>query len=389
MTIIILFGVVSLKSCIEPINPQEIGFANLLIVESLLTSTLEHQKVELSRTIPLDTSFKSPESGADVWIQTNSGRQIFFSEDSPGTYLTSEPYAATFGTLYQLFIVTANGKRYSSDELEMLATPPIDSIYAEFEPSDSLDQFGQGTFKFFVDFRTNSTESRFFKWNWKETFKLRVGNASNLKWLGGNNVERWDPPIEICYKGDASSSVIVSTSNFENKGIVRKEIKSLDSRSRKMLLRYSLEVSQHAISEESFDFWNAVASNNDNQSSLSYKQPGSISGNIRILDNENEIVLGNFDVAQVISYRKFFTPFDFKNNGYIRSSRNFRKCEDSQVLITSVDQIGNFMEANSDRYMIWFISSGVIAPPGVLYVLKECADCTLYGTNIKPDFWID
>ena len=36
-----------------------------------------------------------------------------------------------------------------------------------------------------------------------------------------------------------------------------------------------------------------------------------------------------------------------------------------------------------------FIPEGMFNPVGFQGAIRRCTDCTLRGTNVKPDFWID
>ena len=195
--------------------------------------------------------------------------------------------------------------------------------------------------------------------------------------------------MEVCFASDTSKNVLVGASNLESGRIIRFPIQRFDSRTQKMANRYSIEVRQYSINEESFRFWESIRSSSEEQGSLFDQQPGNVLGNIRSVADENEKVLGNFDVSQVTVSRLFFNPGDFAQQGYRVFSNTIVDCDSIAPKTTPQSGILVFMEQFALDYDIWFIGSGFAGPPDVNYKIKECTDCRLYGTTVKPDFWID
>ena len=54
------------SGCIKEFEPSRLGYENLLVVEAFLSDGDESFEVRLSRSIPIDTTGFTPESGANV-----------------------------------------------------------------------------------------------------------------------------------------------------------------------------------------------------------------------------------------------------------------------------------------------------------------------------------
>ncbi|GEM_PF-6719317 len=381
------------NQCTEPIDPLTIGFDDLLVVEGLITDQLDRQKVTLSRTIPLglEDSTARMEVGAAVWMVDQDGQRIDFVEEEEGVYLTQQPYAGSVGGTVQLFIETMNENRYESDVVTMVATPPLDSIYAEFEPQPSVNNAQGGVFNFFIDARNNPGQNRYYRWTWNSTFELTVPHPSKWLWLGGNDVilrevggENNDLQVQFCWNTETSTEIILQELRTPSTGITRLPITGFHSDSKRMRLGYSLEVKQYALSGPSFDYWSAVAESTQDRGSLFDSQVGTIAGNIRNVNNDREVVLGIFEASQEVSIRRQYDPLDFNSVGFRRSGVNFIECPSVIPLVSEVDEIGKTMEERQGSVILTFF---ITQPPTAIYYPPRCADCTRYGDNQRPSFW--
>ena len=395
----LFFMLFYLGSCITEIEPEDIGFDDLLVVEALITDKAVKHVVKLSRTVPINASGVRPESNAVVRVESTDQGTIAFFEEEPGIYRSSLPIAGKFDTQYKLLITTADGNEYESSEVEMVATPAIDAITAEFVP-EPLDTIGPalkylGDFNFYLDSKNNQNKTKSLRYLWTETYKIRVPNPSRWKWLGGNSFEFRNEDIpeeqeEFCYRYDSSRTIIVNKSLTSSGEVLRYPIHSFDARTRQMNIRYSLEVVQYGLSVESEKYWTGLATGAQSQGSLFDIQPGTITGNIKPLSDPNETVLGIFEVAQEGRKRVFFRASDFYSQGFGPSSLTWIDCEDIEQEEVALASIGEFMSANNEKYELLYFTTS-FAPSGgpAIFGIKRCALCTLYGTNKKPAFWID
>ena len=375
-------------TCVERIAPESLVFEDILVVEAQLTNQFKRHEVVLSRTFELDKDTIRPELGATVWIQRSDGTSYGFIELGNGKYISENSFAATIDATYKLSIQTRDGHEYISTDEMLLPSTPIGDITVVFEP-DEVE--GEGIFKFGVNVSDSEGGPGFYRWDWTESYQVQVPKPSAMEWDGVNLNRREDPrELQICYADDSSSSILVAGSSLTGGGIKDFQIHSFHSNSQKLALRYSIEVRQFALNESSFRFWELIRSSGEDQGSLFDEQPGTIVGNMRSLSGTKNRVLGIFDVSQVTTLRKFYSRDDFAEMGYIPESWDIVNCRlEEPVSLKSMDQVAGFMNAYGDRYVPWYISSGLVDPPGILFTTKRCGDCREHGSNERPEFWMD
>ena len=384
----ILFLTITLFTCVKPVDPESFGFEDLLVVEGLLTDEFTQHEILLSRTFKLDEHVRSPERGAEVWIQRSDGTKYNFSETAEGTYTSDDYFSGFRGSLYTLYIKTNDGNIYESEEVELLAANSLDKINAEFERDAGSNE---GTFDFYLSAGEEKVHTNYYRWKWIETYQVKAPKPSAMIWNGTDLIRREDArELQICYRYDSSRSILVTASNLESSKVSNFPFRSFHSSTQRLVLRYSIEVTQISISEQSFRFWELIRSNNESQGSLFDKQPGTIVGNIRSVTNPQMKVLGIFEASETSKLRVFYNPGDFNDDGYRLSSDDFVNCsKQDPISLRTFDEIGPFMKAFGDEYLPWYISSGLVDPPGYLFVTKRCGDCREYGEVEKPEFWLD
>ena len=101
--------------------------------------------------------------------------------------------------------------------------------------------------------------------------------------------------------------------------------------------------------------------------------------NINCIDDPNQKVLGYFSVSASASKRIFIHD----NFAGVLSQYNDRTCIADTIFGSPNSPIA-WLGVN-----VWVIISHPMPPPSyrVLTRTKGCYDCTVRGTNIKPDFW--
>ncbi len=390
---LILIGLIifSFGSCISPIDVEDFGYDNLLVVEATITDQNTPQTIRLTRTQKLTETTAASETGAQVWLEDEGNNQTMFNETAPGVYKTLGNFGANPGVSYTLHILTSSGKSYVSQAVQMTSTPEIDSIYAEFELDPQPENQYGGYFRFFLDSRNNPEKHPYFRWTWNSTFELEVPTPARWKWLGGNEfiTIEWGGvnnhlQVQHCWKSDSSTLINIEELLNESKEVLHLPIHTIHSGTRVMQIGYSLEVKQYAISKAAYDYWNLIAETTQQQGLLSDKQVGTIRGNMRNTSDASEIVLGYFDVVQERAVRRYFDPYDFTSKGFRRGQVYFVDCDDTAVMSSAVDEIGEFMEEHGEA---WVLGYFITSPSTAVYLRKRCADCTLYGVNTKPAFW--
>ncbi|WP_026450237.1 DUF4249 domain-containing protein [Aequorivita capsosiphonis] len=389
MSAAILFAVFILNftSCTEEIDFKTETFESALVVQASLTNENAPQKVVLSRTFAFEDDGPPPESNATVTIIDDLNTTYEFQEtENLGTYLSLTPFAASVGRQYTLNITTANGRTYQSAAVTLKAGTEIDQIYAQRSTNgENVDGVS-----IFLDSYDATNNSKYYRFEYEETYKIVSKFSSSRTFhVDENNrislVQKTEEE-KICYNTLESNNIsLANTSTFAEDRLTRFSVRFLDARSPKIGKRYSILVRQYVISREAYTFYETLRNFSSSESLFSQVQPGFIAGNIQSTQNNNEKVIGIFDVATVSERRLFFNFEDLFFDGS-QPGEFAGGCEESRP---SIESLPSLINDNAVRF--YFLASPDDPPElgeGPYYVMpRACIDCRAFGSNEVPDFW--
>jgi hypothetical protein len=362
-------------SCVREFNPKPQAYENLLVIDGLLTDSQEPFEVKLSRSIPIDTSAFVPETGAAVKLASEEGMEYNLTEEKPGIYRSQVMINTQVGTAYQLIVQTRNGNQYESEFVTMRETPPIDSVTYRYEERTTAGMKGMQIYTNTHD-PTNSTN--YYRWEWDESWMFYVPYLSNIIWVDGQILPRSEY-INVCWKfGNSSAINIASSNNLSFDRISDYPLLYVSTASDRLIARYSLLVKQYGLSEDSYNYWKELKNVTENLGTLFDPQPSIVKGNVYNINNEDEIVLGYFDATTVSEQRIFILRGELPQ---VTLPNYYSQCVDSTV---SYSQIPDMMKDN------WVLVEEIVNEagfPAYLMSSEYCIDCTLYGTNKRPDYW--
>jgi len=371
--ILVLFG-----TCVYKFEPPSEGYENLLVVEALLTNGDDPFEVKLSRSIPIDEHNFIPEENAQISITDNTGSIYDLYQESPGRYLSYPGFKGETGKEYQLQIQTADGEQYISESVLLRETPPIDSVYYRYEErviAESKDNIPG--LQIYVTTHDADNDTWYYRWDYKETWEFRTKYNSTKIWEDGMLKER-EEQIYLCWRNHESSSVLLGTSKNLNEDIIFElPLVYISNATDRLISKYSILVKQYSLSEESYNYWKDLEKINENLGTLFDPQPYVLKGNIHNINDDNDIVLGFFDASSVQEERIFITRGEFP---YFAVPNYYAACLDTVV------GYGLIPEMILQGFML--VGEVPPPPPGrYLLSFKQCIDCRLSGTNVKPDFW--
>jgi hypothetical protein len=129
-SLIVIFFIVALCTCIDPYKPSLSGYESLLVVEGMITDEKVPYEVNLSRTIQTQDAIPEKVTDAVVSITDENGNQTTLINAGKGSYKTnSAVFTGAVGKKYSLHITTNDGKEYMSELSVMLPVPEIDNVY--------------------------------------------------------------------------------------------------------------------------------------------------------------------------------------------------------------------------------------------------------------------
>ncbi|MBS9463468.1 DUF4249 family protein [Flagellimonas sp. 389] len=321
------------------------------------------------------------------------GSDYIFLENEHGKYISAAPFGARQGIDYSLSIVTAKGSSFSAGPISIDSDAELESLRAVKATAEN----GEDGVAILASGSDLQGDARFYRYDYEETYKI-VSFSNPIFDLV---VVSENPPIlkkvprttedNICYQSKISNSIVITTTeNLLESQVKDFQIRFLPKNAFELRTRYSILVNQYVQSQTAHTFYEDLQEFSNIRTVFAQTQPGFLKGNV-ISDNNDKIrVLGLFEVAQVSSKRIFIEYDDvFSDNDppdYIID------CPLLEYDPNNPD-LGIFDLIKSGEYRYRGERPKGLTPepeePFYLISLKGCVDCTIYGTNIKPDFWED
>jgi hypothetical protein len=400
-------------SCVEPFTPETEIFEETLVIDARLTDEFKHHEVFISKSKPFEIQVVRVEENALVSIVENELISFEFEEISPGRYRSKTPFAAKEKEIYQLFITTSNGRSYASMSETMPDKVPIGDLQVRREISD----LGVDGIAIVLSSSVPGAQPRFFRYDYEETYKIVAPKWDPFEFEVIDSVACTDgdayevgikPKIstkgQICYGQKASTDIILtSTADLTENTVADFLIRFIGQQNFILSHRYSIMVKQYSQSVNAHSYYENLESFSSSESVFSDVQPGFLMGNIFSETNENENVIGYFETASVSSKRIFFDYEDFFPDEPLPDYPSACEILGNPQLIAEgyhcteppnsvcdgacgsplIDQIqGKTVSFAGEKE-----PADIIAP--FYTVPRACGDCTVLGSDIKPDFWIE
>lgn len=397
----ILIGSFGLNSCVETFEAEDLGYERLLVVEGIVTNTMQHQQIILSNTTPLDTVLNIPERGASVQVRASDGRTYAFSEIEAGTYQSVEAFAAESGIGYHLEITTLEGDQLSSDVCHISNNPGIDAVYAGTES----DANGNEEMVIYVDAIGTSEDVTYYRYEYEETYQLIAPRWAPFDFVVINDVfPNFEVGLvprtreeQVCYDTQRSTEIIqAATQGLRENRLLQFPVRRLAKDDYKITHRYSLLVKQFTQSADAYAFYEKLNDFSSVTNLFSTIQPGRLEGNVRSNSGGGLDAIGYFEVASVSSSR-FFVNYDdvFDESPMIIYPINCEPLGSPPLFSPGSHPMGITTSPLIDAIqagVIKFVAENQYPGDGegpYFTTTTPCGDCNAFGTNIKPEFWID
>jgi hypothetical protein len=360
-------------SCKEPYTPEVTAEnANYLVVEGFINTGTDSTIINLSRTVLVSNkNVTKPELAATVTVESDANSSYALKDQGNGRYgqigLNLDP-----AKKHRIRIKTTSGT-YVSDFVESKVSPPIDAI--GFEVKTDGVQLNVNT-------HDDKNQSRYYRWDYQDTWEFHAEYDSILKSTGTGLVQRKlpDEGIYICYTSSRSSNVhLGSTIKLEKDVVNNAPLNFIEKSSEKISVRYSTLVKQYVLTKEAYDFWEKLRKNTENLGSIFDAQPSQLTGNVHNIADAKEPVIGYIGAGTVTQKRFFIDktqlpgwpriyPFECLNPDTLG-----RKPNDMDAVIKGTLVPLDYIMINGATY--------------TLATTARCGDCTIRGTNKKPSFW--
>jgi hypothetical protein len=213
-----------------------------------------------------------------------------------------------------------------------------------------------------------SNSTLYYRWEYNETYEYHAKYDAFYFYINGAIIPRL--PSEhtfACWKDQTSTELLLATSaGLSSDLIFEQPLIFIAQESQPLGVKYSLLVTQTALTKEAFDYLQNLRKNTELTGSIFDPQPSQTAGNIRCVDDPSEPVLGYVSASTVQQQRIFISNDTLAHWGY-----EIKGC----YIVNPTTFLG--------LVPLYQLPGG-----GYAWAFPECADCTLQGgTTTKPDYW--
>jgi hypothetical protein len=380
-------------TCLDPFPLPDLGNGNL-VVEARFTDDPEANRVILSFAGKVNES-DTLVTGANVYVTDDMGGTVMFEESENGFYLpelSGSPGIA--GRKYVLHIELEDGRIYRSDECILRDVPPIEELSWDIaqNPSPDNTQLLNGV-EFKLDTYDPENQVRNFLWTYDEVWEEAIPYPISEVYLGDNEFE-YIYNSSRCFMDNISSEVMIKSTNDQEESLIRDyPIVFVSNESARLFRRYRIKVRQFGLSDEAYFYHNQLKEITSQTGSIFDKQPFSLFGNIRNVEDPSEMVMGYFIVSGVSTRTITITPSVLPPE-YRALMASFKMCsaETYNMSVTENSNFDRIFYRQLPRWDLAFVTRLWELSPmgedilvGLLFAPPECTEC--YGNTEKPENW--
>ncbi|MBC7893519.1 MAG: DUF4249 domain-containing protein [Sphingobacteriaceae bacterium] len=316
----ILLPLYLLLACVEPYAPRGLNLeGEVLVVDANLTDQPEAQFVRLTRSLakPFSEFTEEPLTGASVTVHVNDVPQTL-REASPGRYEMPAGFVGKVGERFQLQFSTPAGQRYESGVETMQRVSKIEKAYDRFD-AQAIANVERTKFTpahlIYVDTQDPVDTRNFYRWTWTLWERQDYCASCQRSVLDGSRCGQnqfvpinYEPPFwwdyscrTKCWDMLFSYDINVFSDRFTNGqpivGRLAGQIPYYEARGA------LVEIRQQALTPEAYQYYQLFASQTQGNGGLADTPPAPLLGNVRNLDNPDEIISGYFTAGAVSKLR--------------------------------------------------------------------------------------
>src|SRR6478609_5342622 len=180
-------------SCVDPFNTPLIPHEKRLLVVDGFINRDGPTSIQLSRTMAVNDKKGNPlpELNARLQLESNDNSSHEFVENGGGLYRI-ENVAIDDTKRYRIRITTRDNKAYVSDFVEVIQTPPIDSVSWE------IDDLKRGI-QFYVYTHDKENAARYYHWEFIETWQYHADLTTTWEYRDGVVIRNPQQHVYDCW----------------------------------------------------------------------------------------------------------------------------------------------------------------------------------------------
>ena len=251
-------------------------------------------------------------------------------------------------------------------------TPVIDSI--------GFRQEEKGV-QIYVNSHDDSNNTRYYRWDYDETWEIKSFYYANYKYVNGLVVGRTPADdVSTCWKYGSSRTIVLgSSARLQSDNIYRAPVNFIENGDERLAVRYSILLYQYALDKKGYEFYEMMKKNTEGLGSIFDPQPSEIRGNIHCTSDPREFVIGYISASVVQEKRFFISELELQDWKF------YQDCPEIQVR-NNPDSIKAAHEGGGSFYGAIFLGS----PNPAYYLVSPlpCVECTARGGFLtRPSYW--
>lgn len=368
---LILISFIAMAGCSTPYPlPSVPGGQGVLVVDGEIYAGNDSTIIRLTRSKNFSDSTSLPlETGAHVVLESGAGGSSYTLKDNGSGYYVYPGLNLDASQTYRLDITLSVGAHYQSDYVPVVPSPPIDSINFVQDPVSRLT--------IYATTHDPAGKTRYYMWRYVETYEYHSFWNSKYQAVGDSLISR-DTSVEVCYHSIASSDILIASSAGLSADVIYEApIEIFNNNDKRLWIEYSTLVTQTALTEGAYNYWQNMKANSENLGSIFGPQPFQAQGNIHSVSNAKEVVIGYVSISTPMQKRIFI------NNGQLTDwPVSLPDCREDTADLTKRTVSAYFGPPSTE------VPIDYAYPTKVLMAEGECADCRYEGgTVIKPSYW--
>ncbi|NOR86101.1 MAG: DUF4249 family protein [Bacteroidales bacterium] len=313
-TIIYMIIVLAFSGCIKPYEPNfDDGVVQKYVVQGMIDNQEGWQTVRVSKSTSVSNPSLITVDGCQVEIVDEIGQKFELSLFDRGEYRVwmSSEYLVP-GRAYQLIVITPEGEILQSSFDRMPLETDLEDVFYEIEtlPTNDPEVWTHGI-QFYTNLNAGENNSRYYRWKINETWEYHARFPKEFYYDG--QVQQIIPPDSsqmYCWANqDVDEIFTLSTANLDENSFQNFPLHYVNTSSDRLAILYSMLISQIALSEEAYIYWDQLRINNID-GGLYSSQPIAVKGNIENISRPDQDVLGFFQASSIASKRIFIEPID-------------------------------------------------------------------------------
>ena len=300
---IFIFALVLLMGCIDPVDVDLETQKKHLVVEAYFTNEAKLNYVRLSYSQPHSVPYNEFEEHAFVTISSAEGEVYVFRYDKAGFYYP-EAGAMAYGVPGHTYVLNINvgSKTYRSEQIMMNEPLPIDAVHFEVDeqtyafPGVREKELYTG-YNVLVNYKDPAEYKNFLRWSFSTQYEVNTQPWDYIDPMTGLPAPK-DCCIQ-CFLYEKLELLKVADDRLVNGRDVKNKAVLFIPFEKYLGVKNKLTIYQHSITEEAYDFFRILELQKNSTGTVFDPPPAEVKGNIKNAADENDVVLGFFDVSGV------------------------------------------------------------------------------------------